>query len=392
MIFKVSRTFWAVFFSCLTMLALGLADNIRGPLFPELIRFFDISNAVGSLSFAFASGAAFLGTVASTFTLKKIQIDRFLIFAILLMGIGLATNAVAPGYVIYILGAVIFGFGMGSMAVAQNLLIAENVPLEHQPRALSGLHSLYGLSSLAAPFLASRAPQWFSHHAPDLFIMTQWRSAFYITAFICLLMFVFATITRAEPKFHHLVDEEAHSKKIKDKRPMYYMALFFAGYVAAEILVATRLAQYMRSYFGMDLEQSSNYVTYFFIFLLAGRWFFTMKHLKYPLKKQLTASLLLSIVSILLGLFVNPFFLALTGLMMAPFYPMSVAYISELAGPRTRTYLTTAMSVQCAFVIMMHVGVGYLTDVFGLFYAFGISLFLLLMSLVCVNTHPPLRD
>ena len=67
---------------------------------------------------------------------------------------------------------------------------------------------------------------------------------------------------------------------------------------------------------------------------------------------------------------------------------MSVAYIAELTGPMNRTYFTTALAIQSIFVVGMHVGVGYLTDVFGLFYAYGVSIVLLLMALICVNAHP----
>jgi hypothetical protein len=36
----------------------------------------------------------------------------------------------------------------------------------------------------------------------------------------------------------------------------------------------------------------------------------------------------------------------------------------------------------------MHLGVGYLTDHFGLFSAFGVGIISLLLALVCINFHP----
>lgn len=370
------------------MVALGLSDNIRGPLFADLLSFFKVTNAAGSLSFAVASTANLFGTLVSTRMLNRIHLDRLLLASMVFMGVGLLGMSLAPTYLFFIAGAVVFGFSMGTTGVAQNLLIAENIQQTYQPKVFSGLHGIYGLSSLMAPFIASRAPTWFHENFPNSGILTEWRSAFFLTALLCLLLFISIAVTRAEPHFesaHHGVQTK---KKIKDKRALIYISLFFAGYVAAEILVATRLALYMRTYFAMDLEKSSNYVTYFFVFLLIGRLFFTIKSLKIPLRKQLSASLILSMVSIVLGLTVHPLFMAATGLFMAPFYPMSVAYIAELTGPMNRTYFTTALAIQSIFVVGMHVGVGYLTDVFGLFYAYGVSLVLLLMALVCVNAHP----
>jgi hypothetical protein len=39
-------------------------------------------------------------------------------------------------------------------------------------------------------------------------------------------------------------------------------------------------------------------------------------------------------------------------------------------------------------VIAMHLGVGYLTDHLGLFYAFGVGIFALGLSCLCLNYHP----
>ena len=39
---KMNRRVWAITFACLAMFVLGMADNIRGPLFPELLIFFNL--------------------------------------------------------------------------------------------------------------------------------------------------------------------------------------------------------------------------------------------------------------------------------------------------------------------------------------------------------------
>ena len=80
--------------------------------------------------------------------------------------------------------------------------------------------------------------------------------------------------------------------------------------------------------------------------------------------------------------------LTLVGLCMAPFYPMSIAYISQKAGKKARKFIIFAMGMQSLMVVAMHLGVGYLTDAFGLFYAFGVGIFALLLSLICLNFHP----
>ncbi len=166
------------------------------------------------------------------------------------------------------------------------------------------------------------------------------------------------------------------------------MCFLFWFYVVAEILVSTRLPLYMSTYHNYSLAESSNALMWFFIFLFVGRLLFSLIRFNFDLKILLNAFLGLSLMSLILGLNVNPKFLILTGLFMAPFYPLSVMYISQNTSELSRTYLSFAMSFQSLAVVAMHLGVGYLTDQFGLFYAFGVGIFALVLSLVCLNFHP----
>ena len=389
----IQRTRWALIFACLSMFVLGLSDNIRGPLFPELLKFFNLTNSQGSLSFAFASTAAFFGNTVGAFALKKIQLDRLLAVSILLMACGLFAMGSAASFTIYLLGAVVYGFSIGATGVAQNLLIAENAEPENQTSALSTLHGLYGLSSLIAPFLASRAPTWFSTHFSSFAFLVGWQSSFLLTGALAIFILVLILRTRAEPEFvaHVQHNEAIHGKK-SPLSTLLWFAGFFACYVGAEILISTRLALYMRTYFNMSLESSSDYVTGFFLFLFMGRSFFIFKTFRISLKLQLNLSLGLSLISLLLGLWLHPFFLALIGLTMAPFYPLAIVYISEITGYQKRRFLTFVMGLQSFCVIFMHSGVGYLTDKYGLFYAFYVGIFLLLGSILCLNLHPKISN
>lgn len=385
MFFQISKTKWAVLFAFFSMCILGLSDNMRGPLYPELIKFFNLSNSQASYSFAVTSMAAVLANTLAAFALRKISLDRLLVIAMSLMIVAPLVMAIAPTYYLYLLGAVVLGLSFGSMGVAQNLLIAENTHGRQQTQALAALHGIYGFSSLMAPLLASRAPGWFAEGS----FLSSWRSAFFITTVfaIILLMIILSVTPRPCFQGHVEHDESIHGKKSPISVMMWF-AGFFASYVGAEILVSSRLALYMRTYFNMSLESSSNYVTYFFVCMFLGRIFFAIKHFNISLKKQLNLSLILSTVSLVLGLWLHPIFLALVGLTMAPFYPLGVVYISEITGVQKRRFLTFAMGMQGLFVIFMHIGVGYLSDAFGLFSAFGVGIVLLIGSIVCLNLHP----
>lgn len=389
MFFKLSKTKWALIFAYVSMFVLGISDNIRGPLYPELIKYFNLNNSQGSFSFAFASGAAFFGNALGAFILRKIHLDRLLAISLFLMMSGLFVMGSATSFNFYLAGTILYGFSLGSTGVAQNLLIAENTVSLNQTKTISGLHGIYGLSSLIAPFLSSRAPLWFAKQAVGWNYLSSWQSSFFITSALAAVVFVLLIVINPKPEFVSPVqhDEIVHGKK-SSIRTMLWFAGFFSSYVGAEILVSTRLALYMRTYFNLSLEKSSNYVSFFFIFLLFGRLLFAFKSFKLKVKNQLYLSLIFSILTLILGLFIHPLFLTIVGLTMAPFYPLAIVYISEITGFQKRRFLTFVMGLQSLSVIIMHIGVGYLTDAYGLTYAFGFGILLLVGSILCLYLHP----
>ncbi|MBC7753180.1 MAG: MFS transporter [Moraxellaceae bacterium] len=380
MTFNLKHASWSLVFAFASMFILGLTDNIRGPLFPEVLNYFTLSSVKGSWSFATTSSAAFLGSYLSIRFLTRYTLPSLLMLSMLIMGSGVLVMGNAPTFGAFIVGSFLVGVGIGFMAVAQNLLITESVSDEKKTRTLSALHATYGLASFIAPLLASAATQF----------SNSWRTTFVIIGILCFTYAVIQFLVKPEPRFEVL---PASITTENDSAPVSFRALMFIGgvfafYVVAEILIATRLAQYMRNYYSMDLTQSSQYVTYFFLCMLAGRLFFAIKKISMSTRKQMNISLILSLILLISGLNSHPIILTLVGLSMAPFYPLSIAYISQVTGIHARRFLTFAMGFQSLAVVSMHLGVGYLTDTLGLFYAFGVGIFALLLSLLCLNFHP----
>lgn len=376
---SLKQSTWALFFAFLSLFILGLADNIRGPLFPEILTQFNLSNTLGSWSFATTSAAAFLGSLVSTTYLRRFTISSLLLLSVFLMGVGLFLMGQASSFSFLLLGSFILGLSIGFMGVSQNLLVSENVDESIRSRALSGLHGMYGLASFFAPLMAAQATGYFG----------SWRGAFWVAALISITFFVIQFVFKAQPEFvkpKHVFHNEGQARA--SKFALIMIGGMFAFYVVAEILISTRLALYMRTYFNMNLEQSSQYVTLFFLFLLIGRVAFAFLKLPFSLKFQLNGSLILSIVLLALGLKLHPMFLTLVGLTMAPYYPLCVSYISDISKNMSRLFIAFAMSMQSLAVVSMHVGVGYLTDQMGLAFAFGVGFLALGISLVCLNLHP----
>ncbi len=378
---KIKQSHWALVFAFASLFTLGLADNIRGTLFPEILNQFKVSNTLGSWLFAASSGAAFVAGITSTAYLRRYKISSLLFTGVLLLAVGLAVMGFAVSFSWLIAGSLFLGLGIGYMGVAQNLLVAEGVDRKVRSRALSGLHGMYGLASFIAPMLAAATTQTFG----------KWSGAFYVVAIVSVLFLVAQLLIVPNPTFvvhAPIASTDDIGKKRISKKALTMVSFFFGFYVVAEILISSRLALYMRTYYQMDLTQSAWYVTLFFLFLLIGRVSFAFFHLPFALKSQLNGFLIGTLILLIMGLKLHPIFLVMSGLTMAPYYPLCVSYISEISGELSRTFLSIAMSFQSLAVVVMHLGVGYMTDQYGLAFALGVGLLSLIISIICLSFHP----
>jgi len=382
-----------IILSYVTLFLFGLSDNIRGPLLPELIRFFDLNNTVGSFIFAFSSA---FGFVASGLTPKMIQ--RFglyysLLFGVALLALGNLIAGSANSYIMLLSGICFFGFSLGLTNVVQNIMVSQSGPDQYLSRTLAGLHSMYGLASLFAPFVVSLNYE----------MHFDWRGSFLSVSLFGLLILIWgyvfysSKIKSIEERALLMVAQNRKDNYLsvahEPKLLQWFAGFILAAYVVAEIMVSSRMAQYVREVHGADLEKSTLYVSLFFLLLLAGRLFFAFVHVPVSKEKLLSGSLILSIAMALLGIHWSPWFFAMTGLTMSLFYPMAIAYISDKFSHDSNSAISKAVMLQGFFVILMHIGVGYLTDLFGIQKAlyFGI-LFLALSGASLFYCHQQLKS
>ena len=144
----------------MSLFALGLVDNARGPIFPELISQFGLSDTRASLFFLASSGAGSLHNLIMHRFLSHAAPGRLVVGYTLLMGLGALGIALAPTYELALVGGAFLGMGFGGLGVAQNSAV-QAVPKRIRSQAQGMLHGMYGFSSLLAPLaMASGGVQW----------------------------------------------------------------------------------------------------------------------------------------------------------------------------------------------------------------------------------------
>jgi FHS family glucose/mannose:H+ symporter-like MFS transporter len=361
----------------LSLFALGLGDNSRGPLFPEILKTFQVSDTQGSIYFALSSFLGFLGSYSARFLILKFNRVKTLQLSLVLMVVGLVGMGGAPGFASLLFFSAVFGLAIGILGVVQNVLVTVGATPARRQQLLSGLHAFYGISSLLAPLVAAGIAT----------LGGSWRSVFFAVAFVPLALMIGAFWKKEDaPPLKIAEVPVKKASRFSEHGPQIFLGFALGCYVLAEIMMSTRLALYIRREMGLDLQQSSYYLTGFFVGMLIGRVIFTVFHFKWSLLRMLSASLLLSALSISLGILVSPWFFVLCGLTMAPFYPLAVAYIFQNFEKRIDAAISTSMAIQAFLTVLMHAGVGALTDRYGIAQALWVGPAALILAFLILNS------
>lgn len=357
----------------LSLFALGLSDNARGPLFPELLRYFSVSSTEGSFFYVLSAAMGLLGSYVSQPMIARIGKLQSLRASTLAMSLSSFSMSMAQEFWQLVLASGFFGFSIGWMGVMQNVLVLSSARPENMQRVQSGLHAMYAISSLLAPLTVA----WTYENYQS------WRATFVLTAILGAVAFLSCLFSPADPPQKANVDPGAVTRRGQK----ILVALVLGSYVVLELLVSTRLAQFVRDVHNMTLEQSSYYTTFFFVALLVGRLAFTVYHPKWTLEKQMTLSMVLSILFVALGIVSHPAWLAASGLAMAPFYPLTMTWAGSLFPKEISSVTSYMVAGSGTLLVSMHFSVGVLTDKIGIAGALWVGPAFGFLTLVLMSLH-----
>ncbi|QDK37138.1 sugar MFS transporter [Bdellovibrio sp. NC01] len=367
-----------IFISYLSLFVFGLCDNVRGPLFPEIMKDFAVNDSMGSWMYALSSISGFISSYLCRYLLRRYNRRAVLqggAIALILAMIGLAC---APYFWFFLICSFIFGLSLGIVGLVPNVLVPLGSSSERKQQLVAGLHAMYGVASLMSPLLAAGIE----------YLTGSWRWTF-VVATIAPLSLIFYSLHSSHRGIHKRSEHTAETHKLnrkKNLKPQLFLALMVSFCVAAEIMISSRLALYMRRAQGYDMEASSLYVTYFFVCMLIGRSMFAIVKFPTSIRNQLSVSTVLSAIFIFLGIHVHPLFLAAVGFTVAPFYPMSITWISSKFPHDLDTAVSYMMTTDSVMLVVMHLLVGKVTDEAGIGNALYLGPLFLLLSFILVNT------
>ena len=153
-----------VILAFLSLFSVGIIDNARSSIYPDILKTLNLTYEQGSLIFSVSSLTGLISTLSAKYWLPKYGIiipQRFFSFILVLSALifGSAISLV-PSFPLLLLGCTLIGVGMGGLSITMNLSIDRAVPEEYRRKFLSALHSLYGLSSGFAPVILLFLTSW----------------------------------------------------------------------------------------------------------------------------------------------------------------------------------------------------------------------------------------
>jgi MFS transporter, FHS family, glucose/mannose:H+ symporter len=377
-----AATDWFVISLCyLSLFAFGLTDNTRGPVFPDLLREFSLSDSAGSFFFLTASGAALINNVFAFRLLERKGSYWVLQVYSVLKVVGILLMALGPTYPLIIAGAGIFGMGMGGLGIAQNILVAQASPPNLRRRILSGLHCMYGVASLLAPLYVTLLYRSGWGWRPVL----AWLALGPAVTLVLSLKRHHKSAGTTASGANHRASSAAGQASPSEPRPWgatVYFATMLSLYVIAEICLGTRLVLLVRRDWGYDLEWANYLLSGFFLMMFAGRLLLALVPLRHSNSLILAVSLVFSTITFTMGLVHDPIWFVATGLAMSVFYPVAIALITDETGKSAGFITSWCITLQALGLMIMHFLLGGMSDLFGLGRALWIGPVCLVISLV----------
>ncbi len=332
----------------------GLIGTAIGSIYPDLLSTFHVGHTEGSLVYSLASAT---GLAANLLTYKwypKFGPIRATTIFLFLTAVGTWLVAASPVFAMTLTGAGILGFAMGGTGLLFNILAAHSTHDMHlRRRVLAGVHASYGIASMLSPLVVtvlSRAG-------------LDWRMIFAVLGFAPLAVMILSWRT---PESGSSTDWKGSFHDSKPWRRTIWYAGVSTIYVAAETLLQTRLVLYGRDSLKLDISQANYLLSGFFLTFFIGRLIFALIPSRHSNFAILLTSSILSLTFFLFGLYVHPWGLALTGLGCSVFYPCLMATLSDELRGATAFAMSWCQTAQSAGMILVHLGVGWMSDKFSL--------------------------
>lgn len=365
---------WSIFLCGAGLLCLGAwIDNMRGPLLPVITKLMNLDYSAAGIIMALGNLVAMSSTwllmpLLNRWSLRRIGIS-VIVYSIVTCT---ATIFVSDSLRLFIWGAVIGGC-ISTMGSLSNLFVQNGVSPSRRGQIMAALHSIYGLSSFFAPWIAGLV----------LVNPQNWQMLFASVAPIAmglgLLIFFKGPPSTKTP------DGRVAKQPMRLERLHILTILVLIAYVLGEVLVSTWMPSFLVQEYGLNIKDASLYASMFFGAMLVSRvatslWVRPRHH-----RMIIWASLICALSCFCLGRITGwLWLLPLTGL-FGPFFPLYVTWVGLRFPERDRSMIIWMLSGMQAALGVSNLIVGKIADRAGFGVAYWLPAAMILMCMILLK-------
>ena len=222
---------------CLAFFLIGWSGLLVASLIRSIEHDFAQTDAGMGVFFLINAAAYGTGVIGGTILTHRFGRRPILAAAVALGVGGLLVLATAGAWPVFLLGALPFGLGWGTIDWAGNGLILDLFP-DSRGRALNLLHFFFSAGALASPFIAGQAVE----------AGIPWRTLLVVTAVAAAPIAVaFARAEMPSGRHRSSSDDGRPRGGLLFDRVLIALAIAIACYVAAEVGVSNWLVQFLQA-------------------------------------------------------------------------------------------------------------------------------------------------
>lgn len=376
----IDRPLWGIILCAyLLLLIVSISDNARGPSYPEILTLFDLSNSRGALIFALSSLAGLLANLSTRWWFPQLGIINGIIVSLIILTAGLFLFGFSSfmGLLFLDISCFLIGFGMGMSNVLMTIMVVQASPINSRRQFLSGLHAVYGFGSLTAPLLIG------------LFVSMGSNWAIFYMSFALLPLLFLPVIYFGQNKYLTKLKKVKGEPKKKLTPPTTFLnrlsyGLLLGIYVAAEIIISSRLVLYLYSANDISIDVARICLSIFFLFLMLGRLFVALVPLAIRNSSLMIISCVAGIFIYFLGLLISPYFFVLLGLSMSFFFPVGMSWLSQKFPDGVEWMTASVLTTVGVVLIFMHLMFGVIADFIGIHFAMATVPFMLAICIILI--------
>jgi fucose permease len=277
-----------------------------------------------------------------------------------LIAFGLAGQAVAPTWAIFLLAGLPYGLGSGAIDGGSNGLFLD-LFASSRGRALNLLHMFFSIGALASPLFVGRLVE----------AGVAWQAIILATAIVSLLLAGALALTRMPSGRHIRASDDAggpRSVRVGLVWPLIALAVAIACYVASEVGVSSWLVRFLEE---ATVGLATSALALFWGCLTLGRlasatWSDRFDHATFAAIAALVASVALGAAALVPSLPASIILFGVVGFAFGPVYPLIMAVAGDRFPGRAAAVSGLLAGVAVLGAIVYPPAMGFLSVAVGL--------------------------